>query len=199
MSSPLKTKTVEQLKWAFLAVLVVILIFGITLRFGSTSSEANFSVYVDEGKEGGSTNVKLVQGPEAIEAICISDNAESLIMIDGKIAYEGSIINGFRVQKIHPDRVQFEKDGEIFVQTISKGSPSAKSNFSDVPQQSTSSKQTGYGFSKYYFGSQRIAENGTYYGQISETTGRPKTVYVKGYYRKDGTYVRSHYRSPPRR
>jgi hypothetical protein len=42
-----------------------------------------------------------------------------------------------------------------------------------------------------------VAENGSYYGEISETTGRPKTVYVRGYYRKDGTYVRSHYRSPP--
>lgn len=41
-------------------------------------------------------------------------------------------------------------------------------------------------------------ENGSYYGEISENTGRPKTVYVRGYYRKDGTYVRGHYRSPPR-
>lgn len=37
------------------------------------------------------------------------------------------------------------------------------------------------------------------YGAISELTGRPKTVSVKGYYRKDGTYVRPHFRSPPRR
>lgn len=43
-----------------------------------------------------------------------------------------------------------------------------------------------------------IAENDSYYGEISEATGRPKTVYVHGYYRKDGTYVRSHYRSSPR-
>lgn len=27
----------------------------------------------------------------------------------------------------------------------------------------------------------------------------PKTVHVRGYYRKDGTYVRSHYRSRPTR
>lgn len=45
----------------------------------------------------------------------------------------------------------------------------------------------------------RVAENGSYYGEISEKTGRPKTVYVRGYYRKDGTYVRSHYRSKPRK
>lgn len=44
-----------------------------------------------------------------------------------------------------------------------------------------------------------VAENGSYYGQISEATGRPKTVSVRGYTRSDGTYVRGHYRSAPRR
>ena len=43
------------------------------------------------------------------------------------------------------------------------------------------------------------AENGSCYGDISTLTGRPKTVRVQGYYRKDGTYVRGHYRSRPRR
>ncbi len=41
------------------------------------------------------------------------------------------------------------------------------------------------------------AENGSYWGQISNITGRPKTIYVRGYYRKDGTYVRSYFRSKP--
>lgn len=44
----------------------------------------------------------------------------------------------------------------------------------------------------------RCAENGSCYGDISANTGRPKDVYVNGYYRKDGTYVRGHYRSRPR-
>ncbi len=43
------------------------------------------------------------------------------------------------------------------------------------------------------------AENGSCYGNISVHTGRPKTVHVDGYYRRDGTYVRGHYRSSPRR
>lgn len=42
------------------------------------------------------------------------------------------------------------------------------------------------------------AENGSCYGDISSQTGRPRTVYVQGYYRSDGTYVRGHYRSRPR-
>jgi hypothetical protein len=40
-----------------------------------------------------------------------------------------------------------------------------------------------------------VAENGSYYGQISGATGRPKTTHARGYYRRDGTYVRGHYRS----
>lgn len=43
------------------------------------------------------------------------------------------------------------------------------------------------------------AENGSCYGDTSAATGRPKTVSVGGYFRKDGTYVRGHYRSAPRR
>lgn len=42
------------------------------------------------------------------------------------------------------------------------------------------------------------AENGSCYGDFSSATGRPKTVSVRGYYRKDGTYVRGHYRSRSR-
>jgi len=48
------------------------------------------------------------------------------------------------------------------------------------------------------FSDRGVAENGSYYGEISPLTGRPKTIPVKGYYRKDGTYVRGHYRSKPR-
>lgn len=41
-------------------------------------------------------------------------------------------------------------------------------------------------------------ESGSCFGDISGVTGNPKTVYVDGYYRKNGTYVRPHYRSAPR-
>ena len=42
------------------------------------------------------------------------------------------------------------------------------------------------------------ASGGSCPGCISPETGRPQTVYVPGYTRKDGTYVRPHWRSPPR-
>src|SRR5690606_27631536 len=35
--------------------------------------------------------------------------------------------------------------------------------------------------------------------QLAVPDGRAKTVFVRGYYRKDGTWVRPHYRRPPRR
>ena len=35
----------------------------------------------------------------------------------------------------------------------------------------------------------------TGYGEISKVTGRPRTNVVSGYYRKNGTYVRSYARS----
>src|SRR6267143_384246 len=40
------------------------------------------------------------------------------------------------------------------------------------------------------------AENGSCYGDPN-ANGVRKTVHVNGYYRKDGTYVRGHYRSAP--
>lgn len=44
-----------------------------------------------------------------------------------------------------------------------------------------------------------IEKNNSYKGEISETLDRPKDVKVNGYYRKDGTYVKGHYRSSPKK
>lgn len=46
-----------------------------------------------------------------------------------------------------------------------------------------------------YTGLPLCGENYSCYGDISNITGRPKTTYVRGYFRRNGTYVRSHYRS----
>ncbi|CRX37967.1 hypothetical protein [Estrella lausannensis] len=49
--------------------------------------------------------------------------------------------------------------------------------------------------------SQSSSKNNSYsnsangYGEISKTTGRARTNYVNGYYRKNGTYVKPYYRS----
>lgn len=44
-----------------------------------------------------------------------------------------------------------------------------------------------------------VAQNGTYRGQINTKTYRPKDTYVKPYVHKDGSRVRSHYRSRSKR
>ncbi len=76
----------------------------------------------------------------------------------------------------------FRKDG-TYVQSHYRALPSASGNFLRGPPAS---------FKPF------VAENGSYYGEPNQY-GVPKTVHVKGYYRKDGTYVRGHYRSRPRR
>ena len=43
------------------------------------------------------------------------------------------------------------------------------------------------------------AENGSCFGDVSNINGMPKTNHVNGYFRRDGTYVRGHYRSSGRR
>ena len=43
------------------------------------------------------------------------------------------------------------------------------------------------------------AENGSCYGDSSTINGMPKTNHINGYFRRDGTYVRGHYRSSGRR
>ena len=47
-----------------------------------------------------------------------------------------------------------------------------------------------------YIGTPGCGENGSCYGDLN-AYGAPKEVFVEGYYRGDGTYVRSHYRSRP--
>ena len=49
-----------------------------------------------------------------------------------------------------------------------------------------------------YVGRLGCGENGSCYGDLT-AYGVPKEVYVQGSYRADGTYVRSHYRSRPKR
>lgn len=47
-----------------------------------------------------------------VEAICISNSGKSSIYAEKEFGYEGDIINGFKILKIYPDKVEFEKDGK---------------------------------------------------------------------------------------
>ena len=67
------------------------------------------------------------------------------------------------------------------------------------------SEACAYGFGNSTFGgssslssSPYRAQNGDIRGADNDGDGRRETTYISGYYRKDGTYVRSHYRAAPR-
>lgn len=83
---------------------------------------------------------------------------------------------------------------------VPKGNTSQRPRAADAPvSYSPRSYGTTAPASHYYRSSSYCAENGSCYGDVSHRTGREKTVHVQGYYRKNGTYVRGHYRSRPSR
>ncbi len=102
-------------------------------------------------------------------------------------SYYGEISEATGRPKTVPVRGYYRKDG-TYVRGHYRSPPRNKAPPIDITKSALPS-----------YTKPRIAENDSYYGEISEATGRPKTVYVKPYYRKDGTYVKSHYRSKPRR
>lgn len=63
------------------------------------------------------TEVKLAGGPGVVDAISCS-GGKPCIMFSGEILHEGDSANGFKIIKIHEDRVEFEKDGEVWIQDL---------------------------------------------------------------------------------
>ena len=57
---------------------------------------------------------------------------------------------------------------------------------------------TGYVYNPVYSGQAEVTTS-SYKTSNNSSKSRPKTVHVKGYTRKNGTYVRPHTRSAPRR
>ena len=63
--------------------------------------------------------IKQQGGVGAITGIAFSEDSESsIICISGEFAHEGDIVDGFKILKIFPDRVEFEKNDEILVQKM---------------------------------------------------------------------------------
>jgi hypothetical protein len=54
----------------------------------------------------------ITEATPRIEAICISGSGKSSVYVRGDFAYEGDIVDGFKILKIYPDKVEFEKDGK---------------------------------------------------------------------------------------
>lgn len=94
------------------------------------------------------------------------------------------------------DKVDF---GTFALNDGSQGKISFGSMYSFATANSNASKSEYNPNSGYYEKKGNSCKSEGYYGENSCLTGRSKTVHVRGYYRKNGTYVKPHYRSPPRR
>ncbi len=90
------------------AILAVVLISIIAVQVGPDSSEATSRI---DAIESGFT-----EETPRIEAMGISGSGESFIMIEGEIFHEGNFVKGFKIKKIDGRTVEFQKDGQIWVQ-----------------------------------------------------------------------------------
>jgi hypothetical protein len=72
------------------------------------------AIYVKKQNIKKGTEIKLSGGPGMVQAISTSNNGQPFIMLEGKIYYEGSIINGWRLNKIKSG-VEFTKNGKIWI------------------------------------------------------------------------------------
>ena len=63
------------------------------------------------------TEIRLKGGPGLIGSVSISGDGKGKVWIEDKMLHEGDWINGFKITGIYWDRVEFEKSGEIFVQS----------------------------------------------------------------------------------
>ena len=82
-----------------------------------------------EQKQEISTQNTMETAPR-IEAITISGSGKSGVFIRGNFAREGDIVDGFKILKIYPDKVEYEKDGK----TITGVFPPPKTEKTEVPQ-----------------------------------------------------------------
>jgi hypothetical protein len=90
--------------------------------------------------------------------------------------------------------------GPSSVKGYTKSDGTAASGYTHTPAGTESSgRSSGTSHrTPMFLGIPHIAEDGSICGSIDPATGRPKTVLVSGYYRRDGTYVQEHYSSPSR-
>ena len=87
---------------------------------------------------------------------------------------------------------------ETVKKKTSETSITQNASYSYTPTQSSSSSRSATTSTKTGY-TPWMTENGDIYNRDNDGDGRVETVYVRGYYRKNGTYVRSHYRAKPRR
>jgi len=79
-------------------------------RYNTRTDRKNESLSLKTGSNLPMPEV-AVEAPR-VEAICVSDSGKSSIYVQGEFAYEGDIVDGFRILKIYANKIVFEKDGQ---------------------------------------------------------------------------------------
>ncbi len=57
---------------------------------------------------------------EVIVTSIVYSEENASAMVSNRIVYEGDMIDGYKVVKIHRDKVEFEKNGKIFTKQVNK-------------------------------------------------------------------------------
>ena len=129
-------------------------------------------------------------GSSDVQRVAASDYQRNLDgCMYGSPYCDRSALSSSEVQQVAASDYQRNLDGCMYGSPYCDRSALSSSEVQQVAN--TNNAPTAY--------QDRCAENGSCYGDISVGTGRPKTVAVRSYTRRDGTYVRGHYRSRPRR
>ena len=111
-SIPSSQKNVK-LKLFFLMVIVILGMVVYYLWTADLISPILESLPINKGLE----NTPFEQG--WLTSIVYSEENASA-MVSNKIVHEGDMINGYKVVKIHRDKVEFEKNGTIIIKQLKK-------------------------------------------------------------------------------
>ncbi len=57
---------------------------------------------------------------EVVVTSIVYSEENASAMVSDRIVYEGDIIDGYKVVKIHRDKVEFEKNGKVFTKQVNK-------------------------------------------------------------------------------
>ena len=110
-------KDITQSKWLLFAVFAVVFVsIVIICLFSGTPLAVKADMKESDGLFSNTSADKNGSFPSEqtprIEAICISNIGKSSVYAYGNFAYEGETLEGFKVLKIYPDKVEFEKNGK---------------------------------------------------------------------------------------
>lgn len=145
---------------------------------------------------------QIIQDSEGNKFLTLGSTQDEVIEVLGtpsKISYNDWYY-GFAYLTFYGDKIsQYSNAEKLKIKLVpkSKNNESNTNSLSKYQTTSSTNKATSASSLKTSTSSNSSVADG--YGEISKLTGRPKTVHVSGYTKKDGTYAKPYYRSSPKR